>query len=221
MSGSTRSTARRTMNARILGLSLLAGLAIGTVTVRAAQRLPDLPPDRMAPEQKAIYDAIASGPRGNGAGPFQAWLRSPVLADRLQKVGEYVRFQTSIPKGLNEFAILIAGRYWNSAFEWSYHYPLAIKGGIAPTVLADLSKGGVPTGMSEDEALVYDFSTELRRDKDVTDATYAKALERFGERGVVDLITVNGYYDLVCMTLNVAQVRVRADSPAPPLAALR
>ena len=85
----------------------------------------------MAPEQKAIYDAIASGPRGNGSGPFQVWLRSPVLADRLQKVGEYVRFQTSIPKGSNEFANSIAKRYWNSMFEWPYHYPLAVKGGIA------------------------------------------------------------------------------------------
>ena len=207
------------MKSPIVGLALLACCALAPVT-DAAERLPPLRPERMSPEQKAINDAIASGPRGNSAGPFQAWLRSPVLADRLQKVGAYVRFQTSLPQSLNEFAILIAGRYWNSGFEWSYHYPLAIKDGVAAAILNDLSNGRVPGGMSDDEALVYAFSTEIRRDKAVSDATYARALARFGERGVVDLVAVNGYYDVVCMTLNVAQVPVPAGSTAPPLATL-
>ncbi len=207
------------MRSPINGLAVLACLA--AVPAPAAERLPNLRHDQLSPEQKAIEDAIASGPRGNSSGPFQAWLRSPVLADRLQKVGEYVRFQTSLPKPLNEFAILIAGRYWNSAFEWAYHYPLAIKGGVQASVLGDLSNGRVPGAMSDDETLVYAFSTELRRDKAVSDATYAKALARFGERGVVDLVAVNGYYDVVCMTLNVAQVPVPAGSTAPPLATLK
>ena len=142
----------------------------------ATERFPDLKPEAMSPEQKAIADAIASGPRKSISGPFKAWLRSPALADRLQKVGEYLRFQTSLPKPLNEFAILIAGRYWNSQFEWAYHYPLAIKAGVSAAVLADLSDGKVPAGMSADETLVYDVSTELRRDRTVSDATYAKAL---------------------------------------------
>ena len=203
----------------LASLSLLAFLS--AVPAWAAERLPDLRPDQMSPEQKAIYDAIASGPRKNSSGPFQAWLRSPVLADRLQKVGEYVRFQTSLPKPLNELAILIAGRYWNSVFEWAYHYPLAVKGGVKEAVLKDLSDGLTPRGMSDDEALVYGFSTELRRDKAVSDATYARALTRFGERGIIDLIAVNGYYDLVCMTLNVAQVPIPAGSTAPHLASLK
>ncbi len=207
------------MKSSIFGLLFLA--CVVAVPARAMERLPNLRPDQLSPEQKAIEDAIASGPRGNSTGPFQAWLRSPALADRLQKVGEYVRFQTSLPKPLNEFAILIAGRYWNSAFEWAYHYPLAIKGGVKASVLGDLSSGRDPAGMSDDEALVYAFSTELRRDKAVSDATYAKALSRFGERGVVDLVAVNGYYDIVCMTLNVAQVPVPAGSAAPALATLR
>ena len=207
------------MRPSIVGLCLFACLL--AVPATAAERLPNLRPDQLSPEQKAIEDAITSGPRGNSSGPFQAWLRSPVLADRLQKVGEYVRFQTSLPKPLNEFAILIAGRYWNSAFEWAYHYPLAINGGVEASVLADLSNGRVPGGMSGDEALVYAFSTELRRDRMVTDATYARALARFGERGVIDLVAVNGYYDVVCMTLNVAQVPVPAGSTAPPLAILK
>lgn len=185
-----------------------------------AERFPALKPADMSPEQKAIWAAIGSGPRGSSAGPFAAWLRSPVLADRLQKVGEYVRFQSSLPKPLNEFAILLAGRFWNSQFEWAYHYPLAIKAGVKATVLDDVSRGKLPAGMNRDEALIYAFSMELRRGKTVSDATYAHALARFGERGVVDLIAVAGYYDIVCMTLNVAQVPVPPGSTAPPLAAL-
>ena len=183
----------------------------------ADRRFPSLEPSAMSPEQKAIWDAIASGPRKSTGGPFNAWLRSPALADRLQKVGEYVRFQSSLPKRLNEFAILVAGRYWNTPFEWDYHYPLALQAGVPARVLADLAEGRAPAGMSEGEALVYGFSTELRRDRNVSDATYAKALAQFGERGVLDLVAVAGYYDLVCMTLNVAQVPVPAGSKVPPL----
>ena len=201
----------------LAALATMLCASLATPAASAEHRLAELRPGAMTPEQKAIYDAIASGPRKSAAGPFNAWLRSPVLADRLQKVGEYVRFQSSLPKRLNEFAILIAGRYWNAAFEWAYHYPLAIEAGVPAPVLADLAAGREPVGMSADEALVYRFSTELRRDKAVSDATYAAALTRFGERGVVDLIAVNGYYDIVCMTLNVAQVPTPAGSKAPSL----
>ena len=199
-----------------LAMMLAAGGFVAPATA-AERRFPELSRDAMTPEQKAIADAIAAGPRKSGAGPFDAWLRSPVLADRLQKVGEYVRFESSLPKRLNEFAILIAGRYWNSPFEWDYHYPLAIEAGVAAGVLADLAAGRAPAGMSDEETLVYAFSTELRRDKAVSDATYALALARLGERGIVDLVAVTGYYDLVCMTLNVAQVPVPPGSKAPPL----
>lgn len=199
--------------------ALWASLALASASLAsaslAATRFPDIPPDMMTPEQKAIADAIASGPRKSIAGPFKAWLRSPVLADRLQKVGAYIRFESSLPPRLTEFAILISGRAWDSQFEWAYHYPLAIKAGVPASVLADLADGRAPNGMSPDEALVYKVSTELRRDKTLSDATYKAALDRFGERGIVDLIAVNGYYDIVCMTLNVAEVPVPADFKGP------
>ena len=198
----------------VLALLLAAGVALPAL---AAERFPEIPPGAMSPEQKAIMDAIASGPRKSASGPFKAWLVSPVLADRLQKVGEYVRFQSSLPKRLNEFAILLAGRTWNSQFEWAYHYPLALKEGVEPSVLADLVAGRDPTGMSADEALVYRFTQELRRDKAVSDATFAATEGRFGKRGVIDLVAVQGYYDTVCMTLNVAEVPVPEGSKAPPL----
>lgn len=195
-------------------VALAATLAMAGPAL-AAERFPDIDPSAMTPEQKAIADAIASGPRKSISRPFKAWLRSPVLADRLQKFGAYIRFETSLPTRVNEFAILISGQAWASQFEWAYHYPLAIKAGVPATVLADLSEGRMPRGMTDDESLVYTFSTELRRDKIVSDATYAKVLERFGERGVVDLVAVNGYYDVVCMTLNVAQVPVPAEFKGP------
>ncbi len=199
---------------RVLGLLLASTLALPAL---AAERFPEIPPNELSPEQKAIMDAIASGPRKSASGPFKTWLVSPALADRLQKVGEYVRFQSSLPKRLNEFAILLAGRTWNSQFEWAYHYPLALEAGVEPSVLADLIAGREPSGMSADEALVYRFTQELRRDKAVSDATFAATEQRFGKRGVIDLVAVQGYYDTVCMTLNVAQVPVPPGSTAPPL----
>jgi 4-carboxymuconolactone decarboxylase len=197
----------------------LAVLCLSASLAQAADRFPELQPGQMNPEQKKVADAIMSGPRKSLSGPFNAWLRSPELADRLQKVGEYLRFNTSLPHRLNEFAILITGREWNSQYEWFAHYPLAIKAGLDPKVAADVAAGRRPEGMKEDERIVYDFSTELRRTKTVSDTTYKAAVDAFGEQGVMDLIAVNGYYDLVSMTLNVADVKVPsgAQPPLPPL----
>ena len=180
-------------------------------------RFPDLTPEQMTPEQKAIVAAIAASPRKSAAGPFKAWLRSPPLADRLQQVGQYVRFQSSLPPRLSEFVILLTGRYWNSQFEWAYHYPLAVEAGVSLKPLADLAGGEAPRDMNADEALVYAFVSELREAKTVSDPTYAKALARFGERGIVDLVAGIGYYDIVCMTLNVAEVPAPIDYRGLPL----
>jgi 4-carboxymuconolactone decarboxylase len=140
------------------------------------------------------------------SGPFNAWLRSPVLADRLQKVGEYVRFDTSLDKRLNEMAILMTAQHWGSQYEWYAHAQLAIKAGLDPAIVTALGAGKKPDNMKDDEVVVWEFTTQLRRDRNVDDAIYDKALERFGERGIMDLIAVNGYYDVVSMTLNVARV---------------
>ncbi|HEY0646623.1 hypothetical protein [Phenylobacterium sp.] len=179
------------------------------------ERFPELKSEAMTPAQKQVADAIVSGPRGSIRGPFNAWLRSPELADRLQKVGEHIRYRSSLPARLNEFAILITARHWNAKFEWYAHYPLALRGGLKPEVAADLAKGLKPRGMAADEAAVYDFCVELRRDRRVSDATYAAVHKLFGDQGVVDLIAVNGYYDLVSMTLNVAEVATPPDGALP------
>jgi ABC-type molybdate transport system substrate-binding protein/alkylhydroperoxidase family enzyme len=184
-------------------------------------RFKPLAPDEMTDAQRKVYEAIAGGPRGGVRGPFNPLLRSPELADRAQKLGEYLRFNSSMPPRLNELAILITARYWTSQYEWHAHSALALKAGLSPSIVEDVSKGKRPAGLTEDEAAVYDFCTELHRDKAVSDAAYATLVKRFGERGAVDLIGVSGYYTMVSMVLNVDRHPLPggAPPPLPPLAA--
>ena len=191
------------MMLRATAVCLLFG---GSALALSGERMPEIPLDKMTAAQRTVADSIMSGPRKGMNGPFNAWLRSPELADRLQKVGEYVRFNTSLDKRLNEMAICMTAQHWGSQYEWYAHAPLAIKAGLDPAVLKALGEGRKPDTMKEDEAIVWEFSTQLRRDHNVDDAIYAKALEKFGEKGIVDLIAVNGYYDVVSMTLNVSRV---------------
>ena len=185
-----------------------------------APRFPPLSPDEMTPAQRSVAEAIQSGPRGGLRGPFQAWLRSPEVADRLQKLGEYLRFSSSAPRRLNELAILITARAWDAQFEWYAHHRLALEAGLDPAVAAAIAEGRRPDAMLADEAVVYDFCTELRATRRVSDATLAAAMALLGEAGVIDLIAVSGYYDIVSMTLNVAEVRLPDGMPDPlkPLA---
>ncbi len=178
-------------------------------------RFPPLDPDAMTADQRRVAEAISRGPRGGLRGPFQAWLRSPELADRLQKVGEYLRFSSSLPGRLNEFAILITARAWDAQFEWYAHHRLAMAAGLKPQIAADLAEGRRPAGMAADEAAIYDFCTELRETRRVGDLTLGRVMALFGEQGVVDLIGVSGYYDVVSMTLNVAEVPLPDGEPLP------
>jgi 4-carboxymuconolactone decarboxylase len=178
-------------------------------------RLPRIPPEALTPEQKRVVEGITSGPRGGLRGPFPAMLRSPEVAERFQKLGEYLRFNSSIPAALNELAILITAREWSAQYEWYAHHILAMKAGLPPAIAEAVAEGRKPDGMDADQATVWQFCTELHRTKQVSDATYAAARERFGERGVIDLIAVSGYYVAVAMTLNVAQVPLPPGVPVP------
>ena len=178
-------------------------------------RFPDLSPDRMTEAQKRVAEAIASGPRGGIRGPFAVLLRSPELADRAQKLGEHLRFHSSLPARLNEFAIIINARFWESKYEWFAHRSLAVKAGLAEAIADAVAKGQRPDGMKEDEALVYDFCTTLHRRHFVDDALFERARTLLGEQGVVDLIGVSGYYTLVSMVLNVAEIPLPAGTPPP------
>jgi 4-carboxymuconolactone decarboxylase len=198
-----------------LRIAAIGLLLTGSAFALTGERMAEIPLDQMTPAQRTVADAIMSGPRQKMSGPFNAWLRSPELADRLQKVGEYVRFNTSLDKRLNEMAIIMTAQYWGSQYEWYAHAPLAIKAGLDPEIVAALGVGNKPEKMKDDEAIVWEFTTQLRRDHGVNDAIYAKAVEKFGENGVMDLVGVNGYYDVVAMTLNVAHVSPPANAELP------
>jgi 4-carboxymuconolactone decarboxylase len=192
------------------------------------RRFPLTPLADMTPEQLAVAKAIMTGPRaavGSPAAaagattlssPFNVWNRSAELANNLQKVGEYVRFRTSLPARLNELAILIVSRTWSAQYEWFAHHRLAMIAGLDPAVADDLANFRVPAGMKEDEKVIYAFTTELLERHGVSDATYKRALDAFGERGVADLIAVAGYYGLVSMTVNVDRTPI-PNNGKPPL----
>src|ERR1700704_3456917 len=199
----------------ILRASAICLLFAGSAMALTGERMAEMPLHKKTSAQHSVGDAIMSGARKGIGGPFNAWLRSPVLADRLQKVGEYIRFDTSLDKRINEMAIIMTAQHWGSQYEWYAHAPLAIKAGLDPATVAALGAGKKPDNMKDDETIVWEFTTQLRRDRNVDDTIYAKALERFGEQGIVDLIAVNGYYDVVSMTLNVARVAAPAGDELP------
>lgn len=178
-------------------------------------------PDDLTPEQRAMTDAIRSGPRaavktssaaqpGPLGGPFNVWLRSPGIGSIIQQLGAEIRFRTSLPRRLNEMAILLSARQWGSAYEWNAHHRLALEAGLDPAVADAIAQGRRPDSMGVEEQAVYDFARELHETHAVSDATYAAVVEKFGERGVVDLIAVSGFYVLTAMGLNVDR------TPLPP-----
>jgi len=196
-----------------------------------SQRFKPIPLEYLTAEQRVLADAIRSGPRGavkNSAaakpgplgGPFNVWLRSPDIGNIIQGLGAAIRFRSSLPPKLNELAIIVTARRWTSQYEWFAHHRLALAAGLDPAIAEDIAQGCRPSKMSEDEAIVHDFSRELHETQGVSDATYKRALDRFGERGVMDLIAVNGYYVLVSMTLNVDRTPL-PDGAQPPLPQLK
>jgi len=179
-------------------------------------RLPPIPAEKLSPRQKEIHDAIVAGPRGGVHGPLAVWLYSPELADRAQKLGEHLRYNTSLEPRLSEMAILIVGRHWDCQFEWYAHGPIAEKQGLARAVIAALAAGERPTGMKPDEEAIYDFTTEFFATHKVSDQAYAAALKAFGEKGVVDLIGIIGYYSLAAVTLNASETLPPGEPPLKP-----
>jgi 4-carboxymuconolactone decarboxylase len=164
-------------------------------------------PETMSPQQRSVYDKVVSGRRGKVQGPLRAALHNPELADRWQALGELLRYQTSLPPRLSELAILITGRACRSPFEWYAHRAEAEKAGLeAPIIDAALHGALPPDSLADDDAAVWRFAVELNRFNSVSDAAYAAALARFGERGVVELTALVGYYTMVAMTLNAHEI---------------
>ena len=205
-------------------LLMAATVALFAMTAGAAQmdtqRFKPLTPETMTPEQKEVADRIMAGPRKGMRGPFSALLRSPDLADAAQKLGEYVRFKTSIPPRLNELAILLTARHWTAQYEWYAHRRLAMQAGLSPEIADAIAEGKRPTAMGPEETIVYNFGHELIETGQVSDANYKAVVDKFGERGAIDLIGVMGYYSLVSMVLNVDRVPI-PEGGKLPLASLK
>ena len=180
-----------------------------TNDIAAQTRLPPIPQDQWTEAQR---EAVAefSEVRGQLSGPWHAILRSPGMLNPARSLSDYLRFNSSLPPRLSEFVILITAREWTAQYEWYAHHRLAMRGGLSPEIAAALAEGRRPEGMAADEEAVYDFCIELHRNRSVSDATYARALEQVGEQGIMDMIGLSGWYTLVSMVLNTARV------PAPP-----
>jgi 4-carboxymuconolactone decarboxylase len=163
-------------------------------------------PESMNADQRRVYDKVVAGPRGKVVGPLRAALHNAELAERWQALGALLRYQTSLSPRLSELAILVTGRACRSPFEWHAHRIEAEKAGIEARIIEALLAETVPVGLSNDDAAVVQYAIELNRYNSVSDTTYAKALSCFGERGVVELTALIGYYTMVAMTLNAHEI---------------
>ena len=181
-------------------------------------RLPPIDPAKLTPEQHRVFDSITAGPRGSVRGPFLALMHVPELADGIQQLGAYLRFSTSFPPRLSEFAILLTARHYTCQYEWQAHEPFAQKGGLAQSIIEAVRVRRRPEGMQSDETAVYDYTTELLQKGRIADATYDRAVKAFGIRGAVELGGLIGYYIMIGMTLLAHDVQL-PPGMAPPLPA--
>lgn len=172
-------------------------------------------PAAMNEHQKRVYDAIASGPRGRVRGPLAVWLNRPGLAEHAQALGQYCRYDSSLPTRLSELAILTMAVHWQSEFEWWAHKPIALKAGIQPdTVEALRSRSPSVPFAQEDERIVHEFVNTLVNTKQVPRPLYEEAVATLGADNVVDLVGLAGYYTLISMTINVFEIGIPEDATA-------
>lgn len=198
-------------------LSLAAGGAPCALAQAApkAKRFPQLTLEQLDPQARALGEEIMKISSVGLGGPYNPMLRSPIMADRLKRLLDYLRFNTSLPTRLNEFAILIQGRLWTSQVEWYAHYPLALKAGLPASVADDLKANIRPRGMKPDVEVVYDVSMDMATKHEISDELFQKAKAILGEQQLIDLIAVNGTYVTVAMLLSVAEEGVPPGKPSP------
>jgi 4-carboxymuconolactone decarboxylase len=176
--------------------------------------------DEMTPAQKTMIEHLLSGPRAGADGPFNVLLRSPEMGDLAQQFGAATRFNSSVPRKLNEMAIIMTARHWTSQYEWQAHHRAALQAGLNPAIADAIAQGKRPPAMQKDEEAAYNFCSELLDTRQVSDQTFKAARDMFGERGVVDLIGVMGWYHTVSMLLNTDRYPL-PDGAQPELKALK
>jgi len=200
------------LNRSLIASATLAALCWQAGTACAQARLPTIPPANYTPEQKQAAADFEAARKVPVFGPFEPLMHSPQVMTQARAMGDYLRYKSAIGTTLSELVILVTAREWTQDYEWYVHHPIALKAGIKPAIADAIADGRRPAGMSEDEEIVYDFSTELHRTKRVSDTTYMRAEKRFGKQGVVDLTGINAYYTLLAMQLNMAQYEPPKDA---------
>ena len=180
--------------------------------VFAQGRLPTIPPEQYTPEQKQAVQDFETVRKAALRGPFQPLLHSPQVMTLMRSTGDYLRYKSAIGTTLSELVILVVAREWTQDYEWMVHQPIAVEVGIKASITQAIAEGRRPQGMSDDEEIVYDFSTELHKNKHVSDHTFARAEKRFGKQGVVDLTAINAYYTSLAMQMNAAEYQVPKDA---------
>jgi len=177
----------------------------------SSERLPTIPPAQYTPEQQQAASDFEAARHAKVFGPFEPLMHSPDVMTLSRSMGDYLRFKSAIGTTLSELVILVVAREWTQDFEWWYHYPIALKAGIPKEVADAIGDGRRPTSMSADEEMIYEYTVELMKNKRVSDATFNRVKARFGDKGVVDLTGVAGYYTFLAMQLNAAQYKIPAD----------
>ena len=186
-----------------IGLGL-ASACLGIVA-QAQERLPTIPPEQYTAEQKQAAAAFEAARKVPVFGPFEPLMHSPEVMSQARAMGDYLRYKSAIGNTLSELAILLTAREWTQDYEWAVHYPIALKAGIRQEIADAIAEGRRPVGMSADEEIVFDYVTELLKNKQISNATFERAKARFGAQGVVDLTGIAGYYTFLAMQLNAAQ----------------
>jgi 4-carboxymuconolactone decarboxylase len=191
----------------VVSATLVPGLVL------AQQRLPTIPLDQYTVDQKRAADEFLAARKIPVFGPFEPMMHSPEVMNMARAMGDYLRYHSAIGNTLSELAILVTAREWSQDYEWHVHYPIALKAGIAKDIADAIADGRRPTGMTADEEIVYDFATELQKNKRVSDSTFNRAEQRFGKKGVVDMTGISGYYTFLAMQLNMARYEFSGAGP--------
>jgi 4-carboxymuconolactone decarboxylase len=203
----------------MLNASTCCSLAVGVVALNllvlpsatAQDRMPPIPPDKYDEAQEREAEAFQVARKGPVFGPFSVLIRSPELMTTYRVQGDYLRLKPSIGTKLSELVILLTAREWTQDYEWYVHAPIALRQGISQEIIDAIAEGRRPTGMSEEQEICYDFSIELHRNRRISDATYERAVKRFGEKGVLDIAGINGYYASLAMAMNTTRMPIPPD----------
>ena len=187
---------------------LAASAVLLSLGAHAEERLPTIPPAQYTPDQAQAAIEFETARKGPVFGPFEPLMHSPQVMTLSRSMGDYLRYKSAIGNTMSELVILVVAREWTQDFEWWYHYPLAIKAGISKDIADAIADGRRPVGMSADEDMIYNYTTELARNKRVSDVTFDRVKARFGTKGVVDLTGIAGYYTFLAMQLNSAQYKI-------------